>query len=310
MTHKFIYSGERNGARSVVGVYVQAEDGTHEKLDPRFDLCEHSPSGFEWGYSGHGPLQLALAIMAHYARSQLREEEAVDESALKRADDWALLLYERFKESDVFATLSNRGDFTLTSEDIKVAIEAWAPEERADYPVGTHSVPHALGTSLIAIRVVTFPILGSEESKVSLYQEQESDLLKACDSYLVGACDKGTFDKNLESAGIRGGWDGDTWSGLGYDQDSQEVHFQLHFVRCKYGCAEELEKQINRRYWLQNALTTGRDYDNSVLGEDHERKLSGELEDLQAAIISASDPYSPAQPQPAPAGRAYAARRA
>ena len=33
-------------------------------LDPRLDLCSHSPSGFEWGYGGSGPAQLALALLA------------------------------------------------------------------------------------------------------------------------------------------------------------------------------------------------------------------------------------------------------
>lgn len=35
-------------------------------LDPRHDLFNHSPTGFEWGYGGSGPAQLALAILADY----------------------------------------------------------------------------------------------------------------------------------------------------------------------------------------------------------------------------------------------------
>lgn len=34
-------------------------------LDPRLDLWNHSPTGFECGYGGSGPAQLALAILAH-----------------------------------------------------------------------------------------------------------------------------------------------------------------------------------------------------------------------------------------------------
>lgn len=37
-----------------------------EPLDPRLDLWNHSPTGFEWGYGGSGPAQLALAILAKY----------------------------------------------------------------------------------------------------------------------------------------------------------------------------------------------------------------------------------------------------
>lgn len=32
-------------------------------LNPRFDLRRHSPAGFNWGYGGSGPAQLALAIL-------------------------------------------------------------------------------------------------------------------------------------------------------------------------------------------------------------------------------------------------------
>ncbi len=50
-------------------------------LDPRLDLYNHSPTGFEWGYCGSGPAQLALAILADHL-----------------ADDReALNLYQRFK---------------------------------------------------------------------------------------------------------------------------------------------------------------------------------------------------------------------
>lgn len=34
-------------------------------LPKRFDLRNHSPDGFQWGYGGSGPAQLALAILAH-----------------------------------------------------------------------------------------------------------------------------------------------------------------------------------------------------------------------------------------------------
>src|SRR5262245_20531069 len=35
-----------------------------EPLDPRYDLRNHSPDGYEWGYAGSGPAQLALALLA------------------------------------------------------------------------------------------------------------------------------------------------------------------------------------------------------------------------------------------------------
>jgi hypothetical protein len=38
---------------------------SHKYLDPGTSqhLCNHSPDGFEWGYHGSGPAQLALAIL-------------------------------------------------------------------------------------------------------------------------------------------------------------------------------------------------------------------------------------------------------
>jgi hypothetical protein len=39
-------------------------DGRRKKLPPRLDLFNHSPTGFEWGFAGSGPAQLALALLA------------------------------------------------------------------------------------------------------------------------------------------------------------------------------------------------------------------------------------------------------
>ena len=54
-----VYSGRRAGAGCVVTV-----DG--QPLDPRLDLRAFSAEGFEWGYDGAGPRQLALAIVADH----------------------------------------------------------------------------------------------------------------------------------------------------------------------------------------------------------------------------------------------------
>lgn len=51
------------GQRSEDHVVTVTCDG--EPLDPRLDLRAHSPTGFNFGYGGSGPAQLALAILAH-----------------------------------------------------------------------------------------------------------------------------------------------------------------------------------------------------------------------------------------------------
>lgn len=53
------------GTRTEDGTRVEVEeDGRTRPLDPRRDLHDHSPDGFEWGYGGSGPAQLALALAA------------------------------------------------------------------------------------------------------------------------------------------------------------------------------------------------------------------------------------------------------
>lgn len=56
-----VYAGERVGG--LAGETVVTVNG--HILDPRFDLRNHSPTGFEWGYGGSGPAQLSLAILAN-----------------------------------------------------------------------------------------------------------------------------------------------------------------------------------------------------------------------------------------------------
>lgn len=68
------YEGKRIGRLIIVTV-----DG--KPLKYRFDLARHSPTGFEWGYGGSGPAQLALAILAEHC-AEVRD---------------ALNLHQRFK---------------------------------------------------------------------------------------------------------------------------------------------------------------------------------------------------------------------
>lgn len=73
-------------------------------LDPRESLriCNHSPDGFNWGYSGSGPAQLALAVLMEFV-------------SIKNA----LKYYQEFKE-EVIATLSMDEDF-----EIKMNMQEW-----------------------------------------------------------------------------------------------------------------------------------------------------------------------------------------
>ncbi len=84
------------------------------ELPPRNDLANHSPDGFSWGFSGSGPAQLALAILAHHlAHSKKRTV----------ADSTALGLYQRFKEV-VVAAMDQEEDWVLTANDVDRGIAA------------------------------------------------------------------------------------------------------------------------------------------------------------------------------------------
>jgi Family of unknown function (DUF6166) len=52
------------GRRTPDGVEVWVVKPTKRtRLEPRRDVWDHSPTGFEWGYGGSGPAQLALALL-------------------------------------------------------------------------------------------------------------------------------------------------------------------------------------------------------------------------------------------------------
>jgi hypothetical protein len=58
---------------------------TQQDLPLRLDLWNHSPAGFEWGYGGSGPAQLALALLADALQD---DEKAV---ALHQSFKWAVV---------------------------------------------------------------------------------------------------------------------------------------------------------------------------------------------------------------------------
>ena len=101
------YYGERREGGNYVCLVESNHPGIHQlpgrQLDPRLDLRNHSPSGFEWGYGGSGPAQLALALLA----------DALDD------DEAAQDYYQQFK----WAVVSGLADkWTLTESDIKRAV--------------------------------------------------------------------------------------------------------------------------------------------------------------------------------------------
>ena len=93
------------GERTPNGCTVTAidEEGGKEPLAPRYDLKNHSPTGFEFGYTGSGPAQLSLALLA----------DALAD------DDRAQAIYQDFKRK-VVARLSGN-TFDLSQDEIERA---------------------------------------------------------------------------------------------------------------------------------------------------------------------------------------------
>lgn len=109
MSHLSKYVGTRTEAGC--RVEVVAFDGTVSDLPLRLDLFNHSPTGFEWGYSGSGPAQLALALLAH----------ALED------DDRAFQHHQRFKFKHVASFDAER--WSMSSPRIRLIVDDERPPE-------------------------------------------------------------------------------------------------------------------------------------------------------------------------------------
>jgi hypothetical protein len=119
-----VYSGTRvfdpdSTGRGEASVVVQdvVAGGLSERR-PLTHVAHHSPDGFEWGYAGSGPADLALAILADY----LEEPPGFVLAALRSM--WtprskAAALHQSFKEG--FVATEHRDEWQLPGDEI----EAW-----------------------------------------------------------------------------------------------------------------------------------------------------------------------------------------
>lgn len=102
-----VYQGRRD-TTAPVGEEVEVTVNG-KPLDCRYDLLSASPSGFEFGYGGSGPAQLAIAMLAH-----------------AYSDEFACDHYQQFKR-EVVSELPEEG-WTLT----KHHLDAWREEVTSD----------------------------------------------------------------------------------------------------------------------------------------------------------------------------------
>lgn len=80
--------------------YIRDEDGLHVTvngntvpLQPSLKVWNHSPSGFEIGYGGSGPAQLALAILLLYADKRTA-------SMLHQEFKWGVLADPQYRDEN------------------------------------------------------------------------------------------------------------------------------------------------------------------------------------------------------------------
>ncbi len=108
------YQGRR--IENELTVHVIPDDSTVGDREPLTHVSYHSPDGFEWGYGGSGPADLALAILV-----DLLEEDPkkVLPYALagKGEPSAAVHAHQRFK--DKFIVGLPRSSWKLTEEELK-----------------------------------------------------------------------------------------------------------------------------------------------------------------------------------------------
>lgn len=107
MKHNVVYKGVRGANGCLVTC-----DGV--ELQDRRELRNHSPTGFEWGFNGSGPAQLALAILCDFLQD----------------DQKALQFYEEFK-TDMLAPIG-QPTWTIKSETLTEWIRHRLKQQKAN----------------------------------------------------------------------------------------------------------------------------------------------------------------------------------
>jgi len=106
------YVGMRRGIRDTTGradVYVR-EGPKEYPLPIRLDLFNHSPDGFNWGYAGSGPAQLALAVLAD-ALNKTNPE------MIRTNNEMAVELHQKFKDEEI-ATIDSASDWAMSRDHV------------------------------------------------------------------------------------------------------------------------------------------------------------------------------------------------
>jgi len=114
-SEEFIVRGNACGREDTCGDVEVSLNGL--ALPLHLELVNHSPTGFNWGYSGSGPSQLAFAIVYEYL---IR----TDGFNLKQAKNLAECCYHEFK-GEFIAPLPQTKDWEITGIEINSFLLQW-----------------------------------------------------------------------------------------------------------------------------------------------------------------------------------------
>lgn len=108
MDEVFVVRGTRKGVAGGGVVFLNGKE-----LPLHLDKCNHSPTGFNWGYGGSGPAQLAFCIVYEYLKRVLKDPDEV-------ACNKAYLLHQDFKWE--FIAGIHKDEFEITQAQIQFFI--------------------------------------------------------------------------------------------------------------------------------------------------------------------------------------------
>jgi hypothetical protein len=130
-----------SGVRTPLNFQVFVWEGEEMlPLDPRNDLRNHSPDGLECGYSGSGPAQLALAMLADFTGD----------------DGLALDLYQAFKQEVIARMPREEGSWEIGAERIRQFLTSKQQGQPREQP-GTGSLNGAVGHDTVS-EIIGIPV--------------------------------------------------------------------------------------------------------------------------------------------------------
>lgn len=114
------YEGTRR-ADGRVRVSITYGGAMARPLPFRLGWMNHSPNGFEWGYEGSGPAQLALAILGDFVL-RVRGQGA----SIPDARDLTLRHHQDFKR-ELIARFPRESPWILTADRVELWLDTHAP---------------------------------------------------------------------------------------------------------------------------------------------------------------------------------------